>query len=61
MTSTSIASLKNANAMSLNNQDSAQAFVDTILLYAKNLEADAVSNDLQVNNFIVNDLIELVL
>jgi len=29
--------------------DSGQAFIDCILLYAKNLEADAVSHELQVN------------
>eukprot|EP00347_Sterkiella_histriomuscorum_P008751 403343892 len=39
--------LKNSNISNLANQDSTQAFIDCILLYSKNLEADAVSIELQ--------------
>ena len=39
-------SLKNSNISNLANQDSTQAFIDCILLYSKNLEADAVSIEL---------------
>jgi len=44
-----MASIKNSNISSIANQDSTQAFIDCILLYSKNLEADAVSIELQVS------------
>jgi hypothetical protein len=42
----STATLKTSNISTLANQDSTQAFIDCILLYSKNLEADAVSVEL---------------
>lgn len=45
-----LASIKNSNISNIANQDSTQAFIDCILLYSKNLEADAVSIELQVSD-----------
>jgi len=47
-----MASIKASN-LNINTQDSEQAFIDTILLYSKNLKADAVSHDLQVTAFLI--------
>lgn len=42
---TSTISIKNAS-MSQNTSEQTQAFIDCVLLYSKNLEADAVSSEL---------------